>query len=403
MRIEDKVVLELCKKNYNSDTIEAMVLDQKFKFDYLDTIIDKHMIRPFILNEMARLSLPGPLKEKIIAAAKGQILEITLRNRMIKKEFARLKSILDENGIECILMKGLSLDYSGLRTIGDLDILLREKDFIKADGLARSAGFEYVGDILNPLLKKNEKSDIALQLGWNNQFQYYNKKNSLLLELHTNLFERERAYDIDLDVLLSGISLFWDNRVWREDLGAYVFSDEDQLILMCLHTAVKRSLSANMFIMRNLIDIRNLAGRRIDWGALSSLSERLNISSLVLFSLTLAVRLIEAAVPGETLARLGSVTTKGQRLLIAIHLKCFYNLESSSLLYPKLFEILCPFVFQKKWLPRIKALLMVYIIFPSRAHMARTYHLRKNNPLIVFTYLLNPFRLIYLLLKRIFG
>jgi hypothetical protein len=391
----------LCRKEKNRQIIEDIVRAPGFNYFYFFRILESHMVLPSALEALLHYSLPEPMKGLMTAAAKEAVLGTTLRNNMIKNEFFRVRSLLEGRGIDYILMKGLSLDFSGFRSIGDLDILVREKDLLVADRLVHDAGFEYVGGILNPLIKDSEKNDISTQLDWNNQFQYMNPKNRLLLELHTNLFERFRAYVFDLDPLLDAIETFWANRTWNEALGCHVFAMDDQLVLMCLHTALKRSLYANMFVLRNLTDIAAIIERGVDWDNVVSRARALHVHSFVLFSLSLAVRLLGAGVPDDVLECLRLGCTGSEKFLVALHLRCFHNLESSWLLYAQLYKILSPFVYQKKWLPRIKYILLIPLLFPSRWSMSQKYHIRKDNPLIFFMYLLNPFRLLYLVVRRL--
>jgi hypothetical protein len=403
MRIEHTLALELCKKKRDARLIQEIACDPGFNYEYFLITLNRHLVLPAALNELVRYSFPGPIKGKVGAAAKNVVLGTTLQNNMIKNEFFSIKTVLEKQDVDFVLMKGLSLDFSGIRTIGDLDILVREKDILVADRLVRGTGFEYAGDAMNLLIKEEEKGDISRQLDWNNQFQYVNRKNRLLLELHTNLFERSRAYIFNLDPLLDNIEMFWENRTWNNSLGSYVFSRDDLLILMCLHTALKRSLYSNTFILRNLVDIGALIGPGIDWNVVLSRSRVLNVSSFILFSLSLAVQLLEEEVPGAVMDTLRHDCTRGEKYLVALHLKCYHDLESSWLVYTNLYKILASFVYQEKWLPRIKRLLLLPVLFPPRSKMAEIYHITMTNPLIYCAYLAHPFRLIGLLLKRIAG
>ncbi|MBN2158533.1 MAG: nucleotidyltransferase family protein [Spirochaetes bacterium] len=401
MKMEHMLSVELCRKKPNRQLVENVVRAAGFNRDYFFHILHRHMVMPAALERLLQYSLPEPMKRSMASAAKEVVLGTTLFNNMIKNELFRIRSILKGGGIEYILMKGLSLDFSGIRTIGDLDILVREKDLLAADRLVREGGFEYVGGMLNPLIKDSEKNDLSSQLGWNNQFQYINPKNRLLLELHTNLFERGRAYLFNLDPLLDAIGSFWENRTWDGALGCHVFSMDDRLILMCLHTALKRSPYANMFVLRNLTDIAAIIERGVDWENVVSRARAMRVVSFLLFSLAFAVRILGTDVPGAVLEGLRAECGGGERLLVALHLRCFHNLESSRLLYSQLYKILAPFVYQKKWLPRMRQAFLIPVLFPSRWRMSGIYRVRKDSPLIYFTYLLNPFRWIYLSVRRL--
>jgi len=404
MRIEEKLVLELCRIQKDADNIEKFGSAPAFNWDYFFTILDKHMILPIALNELIKYNLPSRTKKILSLATKNAVVGTALLNSMIKDELLKIKSVFTLEGIDFILMKGLSLDFNGLRTIGDLDILVRYKDLPAADMIIRNSGYYYVGDKINRFIKKNEKKNISLQLDWNNQYQYKNQKNMLLLELHTNLFERERAYELfDLNNIWDSIELIWDNRIQDKTLNCYFFSTEDQLILMCLHTAIKRSLYSNTFILRNLLDINNLIEREIDWNRFLLRIQQMNISSLILFSLTLTSRLTGSRIPETIHNELKLSSTKSERFLVQLHLKCFHNFESSGMFYSNIYKIISPFIYQKRILPRIKAIMLFPVFFPPRTRMAQLYNISENNPLIFLTYFVNPVRNFIKMVKQLFN
>lgn len=401
MRMEDALICELCKSVSNRTVIEDILARESLNIELVLARTNKHLVMPLVLSRLMKYPLPERIGSRIASSARQAVLETALRNQLLKKEHARIRQILEKHGIEYILMKGLSLDFTGMRTMGDLDILVRERDLLHADKLVPAAGFEYVGDILNPLLKDNEKKDIAKQLDWNNQFQYYNRQNRILLELHTNLFERSRVYDFDLTQLLDNIGIFWSRKRRDPALGAYVLSNEDLLLLMCLHTALKRSPYSNRFILRNILDIAALVERGIDWMIVAATSRDLNLSSFVYFSLRFSRELLGVEIPDGIIDELYGHCTAGEKMIAGIHFKCFRDLGSNRLVFSNLYKILVPFVYQKKWLPRIKRLLLVHLLFPPKRTMAAFFNIKAESPLVYATYLLNPIRLLYLIGRRI--
>ncbi len=400
MRIEDILILELCKKTKNRTLIEDILRRSCFNCDYFLSTIDRHLIEAVVLDEIIKYSMPEQLKKRIAAVAREAVLHTVLHNQMLKKELLSICTILMEHGIECILMKGLSLNFTGIRTVGDIDILIKEKDLLGADKIVALLDYYYVGDTLNPLVRKNEKKAIALQLDWNNQFQYYNSTKKTLLEVHTNFFERSRVYMFDLDKLLDNINIFWANKVWNENLQSFVMCSEDVLLLMCLHAALKRAPYANQFVVRNILDIAFLIERGLDWDRVMDVSTALGISSFILFSLKLSNSLLDVAIPLYVLDDLAEHCTSGQMLCNRIHFRCFHDLESSWFVYTRLYKMLAPFVYQKRWIPRLKNIFLIDLFFPPKRTMARFFNLEWDNPLVYATYMLNPIRWLILVVRR---
>jgi hypothetical protein len=298
-------------------------------------------------------------------------------------------------------MKGLSLDLYRLRAFGDLDVLVRKEDLTNAIELLHRLDYAYfVGSSLERLLTSREKSNISLQLSWNNHYQLRNARTGLLLELHTNLFQRARVYVEDLDTLLDNIDLFWEGKRYDAEMKCFTLSREHSLLLMCLHNAINRSPSNNRFLFRTCADIDMLIDRGVKWDGFVEACHRLRCAPWVYFSLLLTEQLLDTGIPADVLAALKNDCTRWQLYLIDVHLRCLRSLRFSSIFYSKLYRFLNPFVFGRRWKDRIKWLLLLPILFPPRRQMARNFNVREDSPVVYLTYLLNPLRWLYLVATR---
>lgn len=402
MRNEDKLIIELSKKNKNRAYIDSLVKSNNLNIEYFHKTINQHLIKENILSEIYKYSLPKVIKKELIHKAKGSFIEMTLTNRILKAELAKVFKILNSNKIDSVLMKGLSLDFKGQRYIRDLDMLIHENMLLASIKALKKIDYHYIADKINPLLNFAEKKDIRLQLKWNNQFQLYNKKTNLLLELHTNLFQKSRVYDIDLDSLWHGINSFWKNKVWNKTLRVYTFSIEDQLILMCMQNAIKRSLAANAFTLRTVIDIENLICQKPDWQVFINCAKSYNICPFIYFSLYLTKLLLKTEIPASLLVELKENCTGKQIFIEKIHLRSFQSLLRSSIFFSNLYKILAPFIYQASWKARLRNLFLIHILFPPKWKMAQYFNLQNLSPLIYLTYFINPFRWIFLVSKNLF-
>ncbi len=396
---EEKLVLELCKKSPDDSLISSIISRDIFDWEYFIDSIRKHKTAPYILERLLKYPLPSQIKKLLSSKCKREITEALHNRKVIQKELSLINAVFKHVGIEFILMKGLSFSYSNVRVMGDLDILVREEDLIKAIDELRKFNYLYVGYILNQLLNSKERKDINLQLSWNNHLQLKNLKNGLLLELQTNLFERSRAYLENLDTLLDNIDSFWSHKKYNESLNCFTLSNDNLLLIMCLHCAIKRSPANNTFVLRTIIDIDNLIDSGVNWDNFIETSIRFNVANFVYFSLLLAQGLIDTTIPEFVLRRLKGKCSKRQLLLTNVHLHCVNSLSRNSLVYSKLYKFCSPFIYGKSWKDRLKWLFFIPVIFPSRKNMARYFHLRENSPFIYFTYLLNPFRWLYMIVS----
>ncbi|HDY87617.1 MAG TPA: hypothetical protein ENH82_05800, partial [bacterium] len=387
---EDKLILEMCKKERDISLISSLIKKENFDWHDFFENISRHSIAPFILDRLLKYAFPESHKEILSVRAKEEILKIMARRRIYQNELKHIQLILQKSGIQSILMKGLAIDFAQSRTIGDMDLLVREEKLITAINRLREIGYKYVGNILNHNLKSREKNNIKLQMSWNNQFQLYNRKNNVLLELHTNLFERRRVYSVNLDTLLDNVDVFWKEKQKDENLNCYVLSYEHSLLLMCLHNALKRSPANETFILKNIVDISSLIQHGIIWDRFMNTSTTLNIAPLIYFSLLLTNKLLDTKIPKYVFNSLKNNCTRSQLFLTNVHFKSLKSPGVSSMFYSKLYRVLCPFIFGNSWKERIKWIFLFPIIFPPRWKMATYYNVKRNSPFIYFTYLINP-------------
>ncbi len=120
------------KKNKNPQQIESLIGHNNFNVDYFLKIIEKNLIKASVLSELLKYKIPRVLKTRLSDIAKKSIIETSLHNQYLKKELANILKSLNKNKIESLLMKGLSINYSTLRTNRDIDILIHKKDLLKA-------------------------------------------------------------------------------------------------------------------------------------------------------------------------------------------------------------------------------------------------------------------------------
>jgi len=418
VRDEDKLVLELCKRNGSKHAVRRLLRQNNVDWAYFLRVIDIHEIAPFILSRLTNFALPERVETLLSAAAKEQIIKAAVTRSTMASELAKIQAALQEEGIECILLKGLSLDFTGFRTIKDLDILIREDRIIEAIRALKKIKYEYLGHsrtphmkkaesktlleaIEDPALNRNKRSEVLSALNWNNHYGLLNREKNLLLELHTNLFQRRRIYIENIEALLDNVDLFWHDKRYEPNLNCFILSAEHALLLMSVHMAINRSPANNTFILKLAVDIDNLVGRGVQWKAFTDAACQMRVEPFVLFSLLLTHKLLGTSIVEICLHRLEQNCTKAQFFLIRIHLKCLQSLDSFRLFYSKMHMALKPFVFGGRLEDRLKWIFLIPILFPRKGKMAAIFNLRKDSPLVYFTYVLNPFRWIFLIFKSI--
>ena len=215
-------------------------------------------------------------------------------------------------GVSCVLLKGAALvrtlyEDPGLRPVGDLDILVDERDLPRAVSLLESMNFWRFG---RPLRTEWPTCEFHL---------VYVSKRSIPVELHWRLFEDYQPYLFDLPAV-------WARAVPVADLaaGAFTMSPEHELAYLCLHlerhALVFRSLIDRPDWLRLLVMPRSEArliwlhdvallllrrGDALDWDRLVGDARRWAIDSRVRAVLEVCERAFNVGAPADVMRALG--------------------------------------------------------------------------------------------------
>lgn len=399
--IEDRLIVELLKKTPDNALINDLLCDVKFNYNYFFEMISRHLVEAEVLTMLLKHKLPGDLKSTAAGKLKKSTMAMVGNNLLAKSEMRQIIKTFEKDGIASILMKGLSLDFTGLRTCRDLDILVRQQDLVRSIEPLKSLGYFYVGDMLNHALSRKERRDITLQFSWNNQYQFFNQQKNLLLEIHTNLFERRKIYFDNLGTMLDRIDDIWQRKVFDKELGVYIFSLEDRLILMCMHAAIKRSFSNNTFILRNVLDVDRIIRKGVDWELFLTAAGDMKISHYIYFSLLLAKYFFASDIPDHVFDRLKSGCSGSELFLVRFHFKCFKNFKYNAPLHTTMFKIISAFVYNdnKRGLEVLKRIFRVFAI--PRWKISDMTGIRHDSPAIVLGYIYNPFRMLLLFFRNL--
>jgi len=274
-----------------------------------------------------------------------------------------------------------------------LDVLVKNDEIDKIFEVLEKENYKYVG---SNVLSKKELNNPKLQYKWNNQFQFKVPNDNIVIEVHTNLFERDRIRLEDLSSLLDNVDVFWKNKKWDNDLQCFLPSIEATLALLCVHTATKRSPSANTFILRQTFDILCILNKDLNYKYFKELCRIWHIEYYVYFSLLLTFNIFNKENCTSLLYYFEKELTSSKKLLAAVHLRSFRGLGNASLFYRKVYAFLMPFVIGNGFYKSIKWYLKV--LFPPIWNQEKKFGIKRTSPLIYLTYIYGPFIQLYLLI-----
>lgn len=270
--------------------------------DVLNRPLDWERLMHLAARERAIVALDEQASKTPIPVARAEDV-VGLRRLALVSEFqmsslhdrlTKLLTLYAAHGIDVLLLKGAGVAHSAYarpteRPMGDIDLLLRKDEAMRAWELALANGWKRRGDVpeqrsyaehqhLPPL----EDPD-GLQIG---------------LELHTALFTRQAPFHLPPEQLWEGA-----RRLTVGGQPAFVASAEDQLLHAALHFAWSHEMTFGAF--RTLRDIeRILAASPIDWPAIVRKARAARGGTCCYWTFRLARDLTGVSVPTDVMEQL---------------------------------------------------------------------------------------------------
>jgi hypothetical protein len=252
----------------------------------------RHEVLPLLATTIRRLEGQIMAPAPWMARAQRRLYATMVRNAALADELVHVLAALRQAGVEAIPVKGVVLAetlYGGLalRSLGDLDVLVRPEDLPAARDLLITLGYAQ-----------------AAEPGFENAHHpfhdppYYRRGTSgqVCLELHWGLWA-SRFFRL-------GTESLWERSVAGRLHGAEarLLSPEDTL----LHLAIHRSRSA--LRLRFVCDVAELLWHHhtaLDWDYVLGQARAAGARTALFYALSLAQELLGAPLPHAVLPRLG--------------------------------------------------------------------------------------------------
>jgi hypothetical protein len=248
----------------------------------------RHRLHPLVADHLLRFPdvVPEPVFEQVARARQSEILRILERlNRL-----GQILSAMEKDDILAVPYKGpaLSAQLYGsvtLRAPGDLDILVRRADVVRARGALHSLGYR----ASHPL----DAAGIEFMIH-NRYHEPFLHEDRSIVELHWAFANRDSPFAIDLDSLEARLGLL---SVGGQPMP--VFHPEDLLLILSVHGAKHRW--DRLEWIAGLAQVPRVDGA-IDWEGVTARAHRLGVHRAVSLGLLLASELLDAPLPAEVLA-----------------------------------------------------------------------------------------------------
>ncbi len=246
--------------------------------------IERHRVGAFLHQRLPRellATLPEPVRLRLAGSAR----DTAIRAMQRAGDLTRLVQLLEQAGIPVTSVKGplLARDLYGdlgLRHSGDLDLLIRQSDAERADGLLRAAGFRRTQPDF-PLTPLQQQKYFSVR----HEFEYFSADGALRLEIMWRLvnhehFHRSTVGEAPGEATLAGRRLA-------------VLPAETAALHLLLHGA-----DHGWFRLFWLLDIALLMqGGKLDWPRLLARAEATRLERVFWQSVLLARELLAVPLP----------------------------------------------------------------------------------------------------------
>jgi hypothetical protein len=228
--------------------------------------------------------VPPEIRQTLVDHRRAQIF-FTLR---LTAELFRILDRFAPEGIGALVVKGPVLAVqaygdSAVRSYGDLDLLVRQRDIRRATELLSAAGF-------SPAVPLS-----AIDAGRiPGQYLFSKPDSKLIVELHNDLTLRYFPRRLPIEEFFAR-----QIRVRLDAREAPALSVEDELVLICIHGA-KHFWERLMWIA----DVAALVSRQtgIDWQRVADSAKAVEAERMLHTGLRLASDLLKARLPDKVLA-----------------------------------------------------------------------------------------------------
>lgn len=235
------------------------------------------------------------------AGIERRLADITCRNaaRNIRlyRHMGRMIQILDGEGIQVILLKGVHLAAAvygdiALRFMDDADILVRTEDLHRTVEILFRNGFQVIEDRLTGYVNWSAVDRFHIPDDARHFFTLAHPEWPMPLDVHCSLMEESRPVRIDTNGL-------WNRavRVRAEGIDALALSPVDALVYACLHASLHHLYEYGLRPFCDILEMTRRHRNGMDWDEAQNRAEEWGVRRSLSLTLRLAGDLMAADVP----------------------------------------------------------------------------------------------------------
>lgn len=253
------------------------------------------MVMPVLAARLLSPALTAAVPDDVRRTLAAERRLMAIRNLRIHADLHRVIAALHRHQIPVIVLKGLHLatliyDDMAIRTIGDIDLLVRAGDLATVGAALREIGYapRHQYQVGADATSYEEK-----------HLPRFLKSGATDVEIHWHVRKADAGDSLD-------INEFWDRAVAARIAGADVdvLSPEDLLLHLCIHATVVHLCETSAQRWCDIAAVVAKYGASLSWEDVIARATRWRCRNGTYLALRLAATQAGAAVPHEVLHRL---------------------------------------------------------------------------------------------------
>lgn len=312
--------------------------------------------------------------------------DLATRNTSLFFDALKVLRSLAENQLPVIALKGLVLakDIYGdiaLRPMHDMDLLLKEKDLVRAGRILLALGYKQDFPAWESMLKTYH------------HLPPFENKNGSIVELHWNIVTPDSPVAVDLEGLWERARL-----IKVDNVAVRAFSPEDLFLHLCIHACFHLQTVLDLIPFCDMAGLLKTSAAKIDWQLVISRARRWGAQKCVYLMLLLVRELLGAAPPDKIMAELKPGDYQPAFLSEALE-QILDEKPSGQLIRRRIGKLA---KIKKTKGIQGKVLAFLREVFPSKVYLARIYPVSVSSPKIYLCYLFRLGRLMVYYTKMLF-
>ncbi|MFH1093583.1 MAG: signal peptidase I [Candidatus Omnitrophota bacterium] len=258
-------------------------LGNGFNWELFFSQADKEGLAPIIYKRMlGNEKIKASTDLSVYAKFKSAYYSVARSNMLVMEHLRNILRALQDEGIRVLILKGVMLaefvyEDIGLRPVGDIDILIKKSDLLKADRVLGSLGYSTGGHLKSYLENEQTCSINSLM---------YNARNCLHTSIHVHWHLINSTRPLDYWVNKINMQEIWDKAELIDSYGVRVFtlSGYHLLIYLSLH-AFTHSFD-RLILASDIAEVLRSYKDKIDLTMFKSACERFGVCEIMYYGLS---------------------------------------------------------------------------------------------------------------------